>query len=118
MRPEDLHPAIDAAAPIAIACFVFFLRALKDALPFSVPWRFFAWGTVVAIGGYGLVTVATVSPDGFVGGLVGISFLVYVVRARIASAKAREIEADRLRQARGHERRRAAPPLPPGGGTR
>lgn len=117
MRPEDLHPLIDAAAPFVVAagCFVMFLRAFKEALPFSIPWRFFGWLTAIVIGGYAVIMLAGTSSGGFGGGLLGIGLVIYIVRWRLASAKTREQQAERLRQARGHERRRAQPPLPPGG---
>lgn len=125
MHPEDLHPYIEAAAPVVVTvgCLVMFLRAFKEALPFSLPMRWVAWGTGLVIGGCGLVAFANASPEGFVGALLGTGLVVYVVRARLASAKTREQRAERLRQARGHERRRAPPPLPggrnhtPNGGT-
>lgn len=119
MGPEDMHPLIDAAAPCVITtvCFAMFLRAFKEATPIAIPWRAIGWLTVIVIGCYALVVFAEASPEGFVGALLLVGLVVYIVRERLASAKAREQQADRLRQARGHERRRAQPPLPPGGPT-
>lgn len=116
MRPEDLHPLIDAAAPVVvtIGCLVLFLRAFKNALPFSLPLRWVGLGTAFVIGGYGIVAFAGRSPGALVVVLLVVGLVVYFVRARLASAKTRETKAERLRQARGHERRRAPPPLPGG----
>lgn len=116
MTPEEIHYYVNAAAPLVVA-FVL-IGALARWFWKQLPWHP-KLSTLATAGGVIIVlavvsTLAEESPKGFLIGWVALGLPVYVVRRHLASADARAAHEQRLRQARGHERRRAAPPLPSG----
>lgn len=121
MPPTDsIHAFLDAAASVVIplVCLVMTVRAVTQALPFRVPLRFLGWALffilVVAGAEGGIDALGDDAPGAFIGGWFGVGLVAFVVQWWHRTAEVREKRSERLRQARGHERRRAQPPLPHG----
>lgn len=119
MDPDDLPALVNAVAPatVAVGFVVTLIRVVRNVLPF--PLRFIAWAVgivlVFAVADVA-ATFAAESPEVFAVGWLGLGLVVFLVWRWRATAEARAKRDDRLRQARGHERRRAQPPIPGGHG--
>jgi len=117
LDPTALPLFIDLAA-YAVVPLVFLVlaaRAVLRALPSWIPYRFLGRAFLV-VGGIALVAagvgaLADRSPLLLIGGWLGLGLVASVIEWWRRTADARAKEAERLRAARGHERRRAQPPV-------
>lgn len=114
MTPIEISSFIDAVASFAVVLVVLVLvvRAVWSMIPLRRPLLILV-GIVVALGAVrGLTLAYENSPDSLSLGWLLASLPVYLAWRYFLARDARAARAQRLDQARGHERRRAAPPLP------
>lgn len=113
MPPEEINELVNAATPLVAAGVFVVVGAYQiwKVLPWKPLWRTLIW-TGLAVGlCVGATKLVDRAPEGSLGGAwVGVGLPVYLIRRYVLGADARAQEAQRLLQARGHERRRAALP--------
>lgn len=114
MPPEEIHRLINAAAPVVVPGTL--LCTLAYQLWHRLPWkprlRTVALTFLVVGLSAGLIEPIKTTPMAvLVGAWAVVGLPAYLVRQYVLLADVRAADADRLRQARGHERRRAPPPV-------
>lgn len=118
MPPEEVDRQINAAAPVVVAgvLLIIALHKFWKWMPWHPRLRTVAIVVVATVMLGAVVEAADKDPERFALGWVVLGAPCYLLRRWFASAEERAAREQRLRQARGHERRRALPPLPPGQG--